>query len=386
MKKKTRPLLNELWARLGRASLAYALGVAIILVFTAPPAQEYSDWCLRRDVYSAARSGVLRAGPGPVRLRADGPALPRDQVTVLQHLPRRLGLCTRAPDGSLVYGEAGVPFGLYQLWGVGGAQLRFFWCFVLLVGGISWVVAGTTRDLEGRLLRLAQSVGDPQPLDDPSEVGQLADHLCTMKERVRQRQQALVEAQACLAQSVSARNRLLAVVSHELRSPLAALLGHCQMTLDGLEGDLPAAQREGVTRLFRLGSQVLARADRLLELCRVESGAVEPQPGEVFLSDCLEAACAQAVALGVEVVVEQPPPADLVVEGDERVLLVVLSSALLAYDGVALDWRQGRLWLTGQASGERLEQRLSPATSQRMLNQMGWRAAPDGSWLEPRAC
>jgi len=61
--------------------------------------------------------------------------------------------------------------------------------------------------------------------------------------------------------------------SHELRTPIAVILGHCELALD--EGRDPEQVREAVKSCQRAGERMKSLTDDLLEISRMDKGKVE---------------------------------------------------------------------------------------------------------------
>ncbi|MGH7462827.1 MAG: histidine kinase dimerization/phospho-acceptor domain-containing protein, partial [Longimicrobiales bacterium] len=59
---------------------------------------------------------------------------------------------------------------------------------------------------------------------------------------------------------------LVAIFGHELRTPLAAILGYQELLADGLYGELSDRQREPVDRIQYAAQQILSLIDGLQEL------------------------------------------------------------------------------------------------------------------------
>lgn len=92
-----------------------------------------------------------------------------------------------------------------------------------------------------------------------------------------------------------AKSSFLSDMSHELRSPLNAILGFAQL----LESETPpptASQKQSIAQILQSGWHLLALINGILDLAKIEAGQVlrEPvSPGEVML-DCQSMAKAQA--------------------------------------------------------------------------------------------
>ena len=76
-------------------------------------------------------------------------------------------------------------------------------------------------------------------------------------------------AAGAMARSASA-TAFLAAMSHDLRTPLNAVIGFAEVLHEELFGDLNVRQREYVGDIISAGRQLLGLIDSLLERARVE--------------------------------------------------------------------------------------------------------------------
>ena len=339
------------------------LGIPIILL-TPPPSAEFVELCLKRDAYRAAthqppilptpthlfwvsRPGEVPAGAHPATGR-----LAYHQIGEVQALlPRYYGLRVPLPEGGEVWAEARLTPGYYQMASSATANLRLYLglaIFYLLLLGMSSRVLGRIR---GRLAALGQAAqrlaqGDlsttcASDARDPSELALLVSRLHEMGAALRDRHQQLSERRQQLEQESTERNRRLAEVSHDLRTPLTSILGYAQLYHD-----------QGLPRLSVVESQgkaLLERVGRWLEACRLESGVLELQLGEVHLHDVLEEAFHLAQqARPLEARVELPLKSP-VVEADGFLLPRILARLILHLNcrQIRLRLESSRLILTG---------------------------------------
>jgi signal transduction histidine kinase/HAMP domain-containing protein len=94
-----------------------------------------------------------------------------------------------------------------------------------------------------------------------------------------------------------ARDSVLANISHEFRTPLAAQLASIELLAGGLDHMAPAQQRELVTSLERGTLRLTQLIDNLLESVRIESGQLAIRQQSVALGEVVEDAAALVGAL-----------------------------------------------------------------------------------------
>ncbi len=115
-------------------------------------------------------------------------------------------------------------------------------------------------------------------------------------------------AQAQAAEQASAmKSQFLGRVSHELRTPLNAVIGFSQLMQLDERTPLNAQQKERVVHIERAGQHLLGLITDLMDLSRIELGAVELQPEAVDLPRLLDDSLAmvQAQADGRSITIER---------------------------------------------------------------------------------
>jgi PAS domain S-box-containing protein len=100
---------------------------------------------------------------------------------------------------------------------------------------------------------------------------------------------ALTNAKAVAEKANLAKSDFLSSMSHELRSPLNAILGFAQL----MESDAPApsaGQRESITQILNAGWYLLELINEILDLAAIESGklsiSIEPVTLNALLLEC----------------------------------------------------------------------------------------------------
>jgi signal transduction histidine kinase len=91
-----------------------------------------------------------------------------------------------------------------------------------------------------------------------------------------------------------AKSEFVAAVSHEIRSPLSALLGYADLLRDEALGPATTEQREAFTRMQAVARGTLRLTDDLLEHARLESGVLPVRMGEVRVTALLAEAAEHA--------------------------------------------------------------------------------------------
>jgi PAS domain S-box-containing protein len=94
------------------------------------------------------------------------------------------------------------------------------------------------------------------------------------------------------AESASrAKSNFLSRMSHELRTPMNAILGFAQLLHYDGNNELSPEQKESVDEILKAGKHLLAQIDDILDLARIESGAVSIQSEYILaaavVEDCL---------------------------------------------------------------------------------------------------
>jgi len=106
-----------------------------------------------------------------------------------------------------------------------------------------------------------------------------------------------------------AKSEFLSSMSHELRSPLNAILGFAQL-MDSESPPLTAGQKESTQQILQAGWYLLALINEILDLAQIESGkfplSLEPLSLDEVLADCQAMIEPQARRSGIRVVFSKP--------------------------------------------------------------------------------
>jgi signal transduction histidine kinase len=162
------------------------------------------------------------------------------------------------------------------------------------------------------------------------------------------------------AQANNAKNTLLRTMSHELKTPLNAILGFSDLMM-ALSDNLPPTQiREYAGLIHQGGHQLLKMLNQIMDLTKISAGRYELRKGAVNIEallwelrqNFLPVADARQIALEVE-----PCAAGLVVHADEMVLTAMMNA--LVENAITFIQAGGRITLS--ATGAKGEVRLAVA-------------------------
>ncbi|MBW3554040.1 MAG: HAMP domain-containing histidine kinase [Gemmatimonadetes bacterium] len=170
----------------------------------------------------------------------------------------------------------------------------------------------------------------------------------------------LQEAERRADQAVRARDGFFDLATHELRSPLAAILGYQELLQDGAYGDLGSDTGEPITRIGRSARHLLHLIDGVVELSRLRAGGVvpdiEPVNTAVLMSGIADAFRSQTRDRGIEPRVDIPRGLPTIGSDPDRLLRALdlfLASAIKHPDG-------GSMSLDVRSDGVKLQLRIHP--------------------------
>jgi len=167
---------------------------------------------------------------------------------------------------------------------------------------------------------------------------------------VAEKTSELREANTQLVRANQLKGQFLANMSHELRTPLNAILGFAEALRDGIAGETTPEQREFCEDIYQAGRQLLGMINDVLDLAKVEAGALdlalEPCDLAGLVDEVLRVARGLARRKGVELRTDVVPrPLELTADPVKlkQILYNLLSNAIKFTDSGGTVTVEGRL-------------------------------------------
>jgi len=182
------------------------------------------------------------------------------------------------------------------------------------------------------------------------------DSSTTSEHRVIQLEEALNEAAQINAELQSRdalKTQFLANISHDLRTPLTAIITHAEILRDGILGPLSEKQRDSVASIITGGRQLLEAVGEILTYARGAANQLTVSPTEFHIA----AVVAQVAALnepliakkGLSLQVDVSPSVQSLVADREQVTHVM--SNLLG-NAISFTPPGGRVWVAVSVTSE----------------------------------
>jgi signal transduction histidine kinase len=175
------------------------------------------------------------------------------------------------------------------------------------------------------------AVGRQEPPSDADEwlLSALADQAAMALEnaRVGGEVRGVMAARLLASEgATNAKDRALATLAHDIRSPLGAIEAYCELLQDGVYGAINERQRDAIGRVRMSGHHLLSVLNTVMDMARLNAGVVRVAAERVNLSDVVrEAVEIMLPAAEARLQTLQPGrPVDVVVIGDHGHLRQVL--------------------------------------------------------------
>ena len=107
-------------------------------------------------------------------------------------------------------------------------------------------------------------------------------------ERIGEKIQELQQKTSELAQANKAKDEFLSIISHELRTPLNVVLGYSRLLKEGIFGEINAGQKKALETVLARADDQLLMINSVLQVTKIEAGAVSVANQEINLSELLD--------------------------------------------------------------------------------------------------
>ncbi len=176
------------------------------------------------------------------------------------------------------------------------------------------------------------AVGWPAAIRDEDEAASLAHLLASLTASSL----AGVHAHTRHTRTAYRRERFFSAMSHDLRTPITAIVGYSELLADGIVGELSQQQQEMVERISQVSAHLAQLVNDILDLAKLDAGRMEFHRQPVALGGMVEEALLtvhpQARTKGLVLRQEVGGAGERVVEVDpprfRQILVNLLSNAV----------------------------------------------------------
>ncbi len=141
------------------------------------------------------------------------------------------------------------------------------------------------------ILHLVQDATETGLLEQ--QVTQRRNELRLLRDELARHNLELAAANAELRRLDDLKSAFVSIAAHELRTPLTSIRGFAEMLMDGSAGPLTEKQRAYLATVQESSDRLVAIADNLLDITRIESGKIELSLRPTELRQLLETAVAE---------------------------------------------------------------------------------------------
>lgn len=195
------------------------------------------------------------------------------------------------------------------------------------------MILGPAETLAHALQRFKRDPSARAHIATGDELEMLAHEFNAMADTIEERNRRLEQINTELIKANRAKSDFLAMMSHELKTPLHAIRGYSQLLLEGVDGPLTQAQQEDLENILKSGDHLLELIDNILRFSKLEASEDRPYFEAVEASaigeEAIKAVSALARGKGLELSY-QVEPCTLIADGTKikQALINLLSNAI----------------------------------------------------------
>lgn len=194
----------------------------------------------------------------------------------------------------------------------------------------------------GKLLNMQRV----DPAHTPLTQGTHDPHVMSLEAQLTRAHEHIAELEA----RASLKTQFLANISHDLRTPLTAVITHAEILRDGILGTLTPRQLDSIAGIINGGRQLLDQVGEILTYARGAANQLTLTPSTFELSAVVSQLCAlnESLASRKGLTLVSDVPADLAPLTADREKVAHIVGNLL---GNAIDFtaRGGRVWIKARA-------------------------------------
>ncbi len=112
-------------------------------------------------------------------------------------------------------------------------------------------------------------------ISERKEAGKELKHACAkLEDRIKERTEELQKSKNLAEQNNQAKSEFLAKMSHELRSPMNAILGFAQLMQASTKDPLAKSHQAHTKQILKAGNHLLDLINEILDLSSIEAGEI----------------------------------------------------------------------------------------------------------------
>lgn len=188
------------------------------------------------------------------------------------------------------------------------------------------------------------------------ELGKLSRAFEKMSFDLRENEQQLIKAKEAAEKASNAKSEFMTRVTHELRTPMNAILGLGQLIDTDTANPLHEQHKVLMEEILNSGKHLLGLIDKVLELSRIDSGEISLSLGELVLRnaihECVSMMCREAEQKNIKLVNKLDEDLEIMINADyERfrdVILNILSNA------INYNREDGSVFITAEDLGDKV--------------------------------
>jgi len=134
------------------------------------------------------------------------------------------------------------------------------------------MILGPVEGLSDSVKRFRRDRRARAPVQGSDELALLAEEFNKMADTIAERDERLEQINKKLLEANRVKSEFLAMMGHELKTPLHSIRGFSQLLLEEIDGPLTPKQREDIAAVLASGDHLLELIDNILRFSKLEAG------------------------------------------------------------------------------------------------------------------